>query len=355
MGVVKNIVRKIKEKLQIFKINSRIKSYKYIHLMFNDKFNKPFVDFLNENFDKSEHLILCKRLLEFPFPQGENVIEIKSLKNLDFTDKNVQKIICHSLFDEELIDYLYDNKNILHEKAYWGIWGGDLYNAKRDEKNDYVRKNFKGYIGDTKQNVLRETYGVSKNNHNAWYTFPISIDMLNQVIKNDCEYKRLQINNSCDESTLNMLDKLSIFKNENIKITTILSYGQMKFKDEIIKKGKEIFGDKFEYLEKFMPPEDYTQYLAQNDVLILNQDRQQGFGNIIASLYLGCKVYMNSYATSYEYLEEQGIKIYDSQKIEDNLALLLQNDKKEDNKLKVKKFFDNTGLKNAWQVIFDEK
>ena len=36
---------------------------KYVHLIHNDKFAKPFVDFLNRNFPPEEHLVLCKRML----------------------------------------------------------------------------------------------------------------------------------------------------------------------------------------------------------------------------------------------------------------------------------------------------
>ena len=69
--------------------------------MFNDKFNKPYVDFLNKNFGKNEHLILCKKWFsEHPFPLGENVIEIK---------KQVRKVI--ELLEQRII--LEPNRPIL--------------------------------------------------------------------------------------------------------------------------------------------------------------------------------------------------------------------------------------------------
>ena len=40
-----NIKKKIKKYLFNLEINRRISQYKYVHIMFNDKFNKPFVDF----------------------------------------------------------------------------------------------------------------------------------------------------------------------------------------------------------------------------------------------------------------------------------------------------------------------
>lgn len=325
--------------------------------MFNDKFNKPFVDFLNENFDKSEHLILCKRLLEFPFPQGENVIEIKSLKNLDFTDKNVQKIICHSLFDEELIDYLYDNKNILYEKAYWGIWGGDLYNAKRDEKNDYVRKNFKGYITDLDKEALFCKYKTKNKTVFPIYCIPsITIQELNIIRKNinkNKGYLKVQINNSSDESTIEILEILSKYRDENIRVSTILSYGDTKYKDAIIEKGKKIFGDKFEYLDTFLSIKEYAQYLASNDIIVFNQNRQQGIGNIRISIALGVKTYIKSNISSYKELLKEGIKVYNTESIKDltfdEFCLNLANNSNID------KYFDLGFIKKQFEDLFYAK
>ena len=48
MGLLKNIQREIKKYKLKQKINEDISKYKYVHIMYNDKFNKPFVDFLNK-------------------------------------------------------------------------------------------------------------------------------------------------------------------------------------------------------------------------------------------------------------------------------------------------------------------
>lgn len=126
------IAKKIKRYLEKRRLNKRIAQVKYAHLMFNDKFNKPFVDFLNRNFNPKEHLILCKRLFsEFPFPDGENVVEIKSYKGLVF--KNGGKVICHSLFDCELVDYLFTHKDVLQQKRT-GSYGGGTYIMPRKRK-----------------------------------------------------------------------------------------------------------------------------------------------------------------------------------------------------------------------------
>lgn len=349
-----NLIKNLNIKLKSIQINKIMKNYKYVHLMFNDKFNKPFVDFLNRNFDTKEHLVLYKQWFkEYPAPAGTNVIKIEKLKDLKFD--YVEKIICHSLFDQELIDYLYKHQNILTNKAYWLIWGGDLYNAPRDTKNDFVRSNLKGYIGDVDNKILLERYNNKKTPKNAWYTFPITLEMMNNTTTHNKEDKKIQINNSCDYSTIEILDILSKFKDKNIKITTILSYGQMQYKEEIITKGKEIFKDKFEYIENYMQPKDYVQYIANNDILILNQNRQQGFGNTIVALYLGKKVFIKNTNSSYQYFLNNGIKIYETNDINKiDFEELFTDEYKEKNKKAVTKFFDEKELAEAWKEVFNE-
>lgn len=322
---------------------------KYVHLMHNDKFNKPFVDFLNRNFNPREHLVLCKRIKELdaivPFPDADNVIEINKLKNIDFSSPKIEKIICHSLFIPGLVDLLYERKELLG-KSYWMVWGGDLYGAVRDEKNDFVRKNVKGYIGDLDKDYMIEKYGVAdKPFYKAFYNFPISKEMLDKTTNQPRDYVRIQINNSSDESTLEMLDVLAKFRHENIRVTTVLSYGKLEYKDLILCKGYEIFGEKFEPVEKFMASQDYAQHLAQNDILILNQNRQQGVGNTLASLGLGKKVFIRSDVSVNTYLNNEKIRVFNSDDIiKTDFETFVRYDEKEQTLENVAKYFSEAYL-----------
>lgn len=309
-----NLKRSVKKRYQRIVANRALRRYKYVHLMYNEKFNKPFVDFLNKHFDEKEHLILCKRSFEYPFPDASNVIEMIDYVGLDFSHANIEKIICHSLFDIELVDLFYNNRELLN-KSYWFMWGGDLYGAKRDEKNDFVRKHFKGYHSDLDKEYALQTYGMEGKFYRSFYIFPLSREMLDNTVKKQTDCVTIQINNSSDKSTLEMLDILAKFKHENIKIRTILSYSLTQYNEQIIAKGREIFGDKFEFLNKYLAPQEYAQHLAQNDILVLNQGHQEGFGNTIASLYLGVKVFIRRESSVYGYLNNDGCHIYDSMNI----------------------------------------
>ena len=310
-----NLKRSFEKRYQRFVANRALRHYKYVHLMFNDKFNKPFVEFLNKYFDKKEHLILCKRTFnEFPFPEGSNVIEVMDYSGLNFSCNNIKKIICHSLFDEQLVDLFYNNRDLLN-KSYWIMWGGDLYHPVRDEKNDFVRKHFKGYHSDLDKEYALQTYGMEGKFYRSFYIFPLSREMLDNTVKKQTDCVTIQINNSSDKSTLEMLDILAKFRDKDIVVRTVVSYGDTRYNNDIIAKGREIFGNKFEYLDKLLSSHEYAQYLAQNDILILNQANQEGFGNTIASLYLGVKVFIRRESSVYGYLNNDGCHIYDSMNI----------------------------------------
>ena len=239
-------------------------------------------------------------------------------------------------------------KNLLHKI---------IYNAPRDEKNDFVRKNFKGYLTDFDDEVAKKKYNLDNKLFFCIHAiFPITKEMIDKSTKNEKDYIKIQINNSCDESTLEMLDVLSKFKEENIKIITILSYGKMQFKDEIIKKGKEVFADKFEFVENYMSSDEYAEHLVQNDILILNQNRQQGVGNTVASLALGAKVFIRSDVSTFDKLKKFNIDIFDSKNIK-NLSFkeLVENYSCENNKKNAMKFFDDKYKTSLWKAVFDAK
>lgn len=343
-------------------INGSANNYRFIHIIHNDKFCCPFVEFINEQFNEYEHMFIVMRVFsDLPFPKGNNVYEFYRLKNMDFSSNKIEKIILHSLFIGQL-DYWVPNINILKEKVYWMIWGADLYEAPRTKIDDLVRKNFYGYISDTDGDcsVAKQKYqlGEEKVFIDAAYTFPITMGMIEKAKKKrkEHDYVRIQVNNSCDWSIIDMLKQLERFKQENIRIVCILSYGQgNSCKEEIIKTGNSIFGDKFDYLDKLCDPEDYACWLAENDIYILNQDRQQGLGNSFASLALGTKLYIKSTVTTYHHFNDKNIKVFDTLSINDiSYNEFVKYDKNDRilNEQNVKFFFDNSYLKKCWEPVF---
>lgn len=352
----------IKEKEQIAAANIRLRTAKIAHIMHSEKFDRAFVHMINRNFNPADHIFLCSdNIVERPlewFPIGDNVFNINDLSKVNLAYPGIEKIICHSIIRNDLIIEFCKNPALLF-KSYWNMWGLDLYEANRDKMNDFIRQNFKGYIGKPDEEYAKNKYGMKGKFFDAFYNFPISKEMLDKVVEQPKDYIKIQINNSCDKSTIDMLEVLSKFKDENIKITTIVSYepyGNTSYARTIVKKGMEIFGDKFESIKTWMKPEQYAQHLAQNDILILCQNKQQGFGNTLASLYLGKKVFIRSDVSVNKYLNSQRIKIYNSDEIKDmNFLKFIEFTERENNCKNIQKYFDEKYLISLWKNIFDDE
>lgn len=333
-----------------------LKTCKYVHIMHNDKFVAPFVDFMNRNFNPNEHLFLCIYTCpQFPFPMGTNVVKIESLRHLKLSDKNIKQVIFHSLFTPGCVEWLYKNKNILRNKALWEMWGGDLYNAPRDKKNDFVRKNFWGYINTVDREYALAKYGMRDNFFAGGYIFP-TIEYVKNAKTHKHDTINVLINNSADDSTLDALDMLQHFKNENIKVWTNLSYGKMGYCAEIIAKGRKLFGDKFAYNDQYMSPDKYVQFIADIDILILNQNRQQGVGNTLTALLLGKKVFIRGEISTFGYFNnEKKLHIADTRDIM-NMTFddFVANKYATQNKKIAENITSENYIVNEWRILFDE-
>lgn len=354
--------------LRLKKINSEIRNAKYIHLMYNDKFNKGFVDFINKHFIGKEHTILCLRRCydrkSTPFPYAFNVYEIFGFNGIQIDPAPQQKIIVHSLNDDETVDFLYTHKQIL-KNVFWLIWGMDLYNLAKDPRRIFLAQQIPYYITDVDGDgsVARKKFNVSPKIFHSGYSFPITGKMIkNAALFREKKAKqktglRIQINHSADESTLEMLDILAGFNSPEVEVVTILSYGQLEYKEAIIEKGRKLFGDRFSFLDKMLSPADYAKFLSLSDILILNQNRQQGLGNSFASLALKLKLFIRSDITTYKFFTSHGIHIFPTEEISRMSFQEFTEHSKEDIDAQVslvQKFFDDSYLAELWKPIFEE-
>lgn len=307
---------------QIFKFKKHepeIKKYKYVHLMNNGIHAINIIKFINKYFDNNEHCFIFPCVMFYETQkklEGVKNVYYCPISNIDVNKNN--KVIVHGMFDLSLIKALYKNKNVLN-KTYWFIWGGDLYAAPDSKIDNYVRKNVAGILTSFDKEVYENKYGKCNSYYDVTYPHEITENMITQNLKED-GIVHIQINNSADETTLEMLDILSKFKDEPIKISTILSYvtaGQKDFRMQIIKKGYEIFGNKFHPLIDFIPKEEYVNHLASIDIYISNQNRQQGNGNATFIYSLGGKVFLKNDTSVYKKYNSIGIKIFDTYQIKD--------------------------------------
>ncbi len=312
-------IQRIRNKFAIHSYRRMVlQRYKYVHVMTNGIHSLGIIKFINKYFDNNEHCFIFPIL----FPETkEKIREISNCYNYQLKDiplKKVKKIIFQGLFTLEFIKFLYKHPKYL-QKSYWFIWGGDLYGASEDEKSVFVRKNMRGILTSFDYPFYKEKYGENKC-YDVTYPHAMTYGQVDFSNLPSHTGTNILINNSADETTLEMLDILEKFKDQDINIYTILSYTSVHQKDprlKIMKKGYEIYGNKFHPLIEFMPENEYAQFLASIDIYISNQNRAQGNGNATFICGLGKKVFTKSDTAIYQKYNSLGITYFDTYTIKD--------------------------------------
>lgn len=341
--------------------------------------NVRITDFLINFFDKEKHKIvllgnnnkLDKSRITFINSKKRGFDLIRFMKNSD-------KIIIHGLFSPYLVLLLFGQPWIL-KKTYWYIWGGDLYYYKFKEKSvksnfyEFVRKKVIKNLGNIitplkgDYELAKKWYKTNAKYHEAFYINPLINGYFDNLFNSINERKDININNnkiiiqignSADprNNHLELLNKLSKFKNNDIEIIAPLSYGNQEYANEVIKQGKYIYNNKFKPLTKFLSLEEYYKILNSVDVGLFNHDRQQALGNIYSLLYLGKKVYIKNNITTWDFLKSKGLSIYNIYDL-DNLDLEelinMERSLKEKNKKILKKEFSIEKGIELWNKIFN--
>ncbi len=359
-----------------------MKKIKYLHIMHNDKFIAPYIEFINENFRSEEHFFLIIDGFsknKIPWKEWKNTFycEKITLKNkilkmyqiinffifINTFCKNSEKIYFHSLFGRYKILFLFIFRKYL-KKSYWIIWGGDLYCYRNRKKGflreiyykieNYVKGNFYGYISEFKGDykLAQKWFGVT-GKYIDCFEYPSNLYKelkLDKVEKNGIY---IQIGNSADPTNnhFEILKKLEKYKEEKIKIYCPLSYGDTKYAAEVIKKGKGIFKEKFIPMIEFLDYQRYLEFLSQIDIAIFAHDRQQAFGNITSLLGMKKTIYLKERVTTYYLLQEIGIKVKSFDKLEE--LEIFEEKILEQNKNIVKERFSKKKLIEEWKVAFN--
>ena len=113
--------------------------------------------------------------------------------------------------------------------------------------------------------------------------------------------------------TNNHLEAFNHLKELNLsgrKVITPLSYGDIRYAKKITQEGQKILGSSFKPLLNFMPMKEYNEVLFTCSIVVMNHYRQQGVGNILTSLWIGCKVYLSEKNLVFDYLKRIGCYVY---------------------------------------------
>lgn len=126
----------------------------------------------------------------------------------------------------------------------------------------------------------------------------------------------------------NHLDSLWFLKeNEDYlrtdgKIIVPLSYGDFRYREIVVCRGNELFGERFVPLTEFVSPEDYSNILRGCGLVFMNHLRQQAGNNIAQALFMGARVVLDSKNPFYNDYKKHGVSLTSLEEAEENPGLL---------------------------------
>ena len=177
-----------------------------------------------------------------------------------------------------------------------------------------------------------------------------------QVI-NKSSLQLILVGNSASMSN-NHLEALAHIKEQDdgkIEIICPLSYGgKKKYVNQVLQKGKALFGERFHPLIDFMPLDKYNQILKKVDVAFFNHKRQEAFSNTLTLMSMGKKIYIRPESTLWDYFQKKGIAVHNSCDLEDVLQVPESMEVLQNNHEQVKKIRDLQVSLKGWKCIFDE-
>lgn len=346
-----------------------------LHILPNDKFVLDFIERMDRVFSRDNHVFWIYDDNKYLDKQQMQTLNIKRV----FLDANVEKykkqlckadrIVLHSMYGN--LDYLKWIYNVM--KYYgipfvWIVWGADLY-------DEYRRNNsIKGFLKIRPRireayrvRIIKNLYMVSTacdyDNLCAWYTTKAkhvsaqySYKLINQDMKQsgeDNEKKTVMVGHSATVTCRHIptLDMLSRFKGK-IKVVCPLSYpNNDKYIDEVIKKGKSLFGGDFRAITDFMEYEEYVGFLNDVDIGVFNNDRQQGMGNILNLIYLGKKVYLSEDNTISKMFCRPKYNVFSINEIEDGFLTLLNKTEIKTNRDNIIDMTSDETFRKEWERV----
>lgn len=109
---------------------------------------------------------------------------------------------------------------------------------------------------------------------------------------------------------------------EGSRVVVPLSYGDERYRSKIIEAGRQYFGERFVPITEVLPFRDYVEMLRGCPTVIMNHLRQQAAGNLIISLFLGARVYLDPENPLYEEYRNQGLSLRSLDQLPEDTAVL---------------------------------
>lgn len=348
-----------------------MKSNLILHILAPDKFTLPLIPYLNKEMPGHQQVFLA-----ISKPDDESICALPNvfyLKNphrkylfgntklVYHYFRKASKIIIHG---NPILYYFYLFQFAL-KKTYWVIYGHSDLGTK--ESND--KKNVHQFI---KNSVLKKMFahithieGDSETANKMFLSkarqFYSPMYLTNVIDTEDYKQqpkptatKNILMGNSTDPSNCHfeIFDLLLPYKNEEISIYCPLSYGPyIAYRDSVIKRGKELFNDKFIPLTEFMALSEYRSFLNTVDVAVFNHKSQTAMGVTTSLLAMGKTVFAAADTTSFLSLTARGFHIFNIDELAD--GKLLQVHDVSPNVDLIRKYYSIDSLQQSYLYIYE--
>lgn len=378
----------ILEKIEAFKVYFKTKIYlklhgkeefikdKYdvVHFITGDKFTAGYILFTQEYFgDKCHLFITTPSLSQNDYYELSNTVLCRSftvaVARRDILDicRHAGKIIWSGLFDKTA---LLIAPNWLIRKSYFQFWGGDFYCYRKKEigfrsrlyQSSFIKKCEEAagliFLIYGEENVFKDICKVG-NERCFVASMPTKIKGRLDINRHKkIGISRITIGNSAtvENQHFEVFDMLSSFRLDGVEICCPLSYGDINYMEKVKEAGKKFFGSNFMALERFMDFDKYIQYLADCDVGIFNNNRQQAMGNINFLLMLGKKVYIRKQTSMWNHYKKIGCTLFDIETIPQQTTDELLNisvEVSEKNKQAICNYTSDNHSVEQWRLIYE--
>lgn len=365
---------------------------KIVHVMCGEKFTVSVARFYDRYFNGGEHSILYINqkgknsliLEELSIEQKEVFMSeygISSARKLFRTLKEYDYVVVHSFFLNDYYKLLWGMQKKLCKKTVWIEWGFDLYSCFTEKATligkikDSINRKLRNRIGSVVGifppdcDYFREIFPAAQA---KVYYAPYCGDKIAEEYRRYMPESRLGVDKASGEpiyiqighnavSTLchiAVLEKLSKYKNENIRLLIPLSYPKNEYADAVQKRAEELFGDKAICLREMMPKEEYFALTSRVAIGIFNTDRQCGLGNIKRMIFKNVKLYMPQESVMYQYFIKNGVPIQNYERLDgesfEQFISEIQLEEKEIFKKFIDGFSDMEKNIGYWKAVYDD-
>lgn len=311
---------------------------KIVHVVNNSSFIVGYINFMRICMNEYDHTFIFSSNNVVGTEWLEvidkiNIIRWSTVKEIAFGKEIINalltcdQVIVSGFFGAELFCTLWPSKVL--KKMHIHFWGGDFYELRDSVSIIQWRRHISWIL---KKRCFRKCAGaiflidgeyekfneITHIKKDKVFVAAVPRDPKSEFpFKNYRNYTQNEIvkvvvgNSATKENHhIEVLRMLERFRGEKIEIYCPLSYGNAPYREEIIKEGSKIFGEKFHAITEWMDRDDYFRFLSTCDIGIFNNDRQQAMGNITAMLFMGKKIYLRTNVSMYNNFVGRGFKIY---------------------------------------------